>query len=234
MKKYVALVLALVLSICTMPAYAAGKLNVAQENFHVIDSYSIYGYAYAKVENTGDKPIKVNAGLLEIFDTEGDTLTSNDYMNAHAEYLQAGEYTYIVINENINVETPDEVDDYMLTITGKSDTDQRSMRLPVETSYDPNVQEGYWTYNYMTATVTNDTEETVFGLTIVLVLLDDEGNILYMDNDYMYDKGLTPGSSVVVHKDVNSSFMDYFKAKGYTPTTVDAIAYVNVAAEADE
>ena len=60
-------------------AFCAGKLSVAQENFHVVSYWGTYGYAFAKVENIGDKPIKVNAGVLEIFDENGDALTSSDY-----------------------------------------------------------------------------------------------------------------------------------------------------------
>lgn len=233
MKKLFAVVLSMLFVLsCCAPALAAGKLNVVQENFHVIDSYSTYGYAYAKVQNVGDKPIKVNAGLLEIFDSEGDTLTSDDYMSVYAEYLQPDEYTYVCINEEVEVDSPSDVDDYMLTVSGKSDADKISKRLPVETKYEPNVEEGYWTRNYISATVTNDTDETIFDIVVLLVLLDDEDNILYMDSESMYStKGLTPGSSIVVRDDVNSTFMDYFAAKGYTPSKVDAIAYVNVNAE---
>lgn len=232
MKKVISvLVLAAILMTFAAPAFAAGKLSVTQENFHVVDSYSIYGYVYAKVENVGDKPTKVNAGLLEIFDANGDTLTSEDYMSAYAEYLQPGEYTYISMYEQVEgINSADEVADYMLTVTAKGDTDKYSLRLPVECEYQPNVTEGYWTEDYMVATVTNDTDSTIFDLRVVLALLDDEGNILYMDYDSMYSsKGLTPGSSIVVRTPVSSSFKDYIKAKGLNPTTVDAIAYVNVA-----
>ena len=229
MKRILVALLVVTMLVGSLPAFAAGKISVVQENFHVVDSYSIYGYAYAKVQNVGDKPIKVNAGLLEIFDAEGDTLTSDDYLRSYAEYLQPDEYTYVCMDEKVEVEAVTEVDDYILTVSGKSDTGKRSIRLPVETSYEPDVKQGYSTYNYMTALVTNDTEDTLFDITVLLVLLDDEDNILYMESDSMYSsKGLTPGSSIVVREDVSSSFMDYFAAKGYTPSKVDAIAYVNV------
>ena len=65
-----------------------------------------------------------------------------------------------------------------------------------------------------------------------MVLLDDDDNILYMESESMYDsKGLTPGSSMVIRIDVSSSFTEYYEAHGYTPTKVDAIAYVNLDAE---
>ena len=70
MKKLLALALFMGTLGCSMPVLAAGKLSVEQENFHVIQSYSVYGYTYAKVANVGDKPIKINTGLLEIFDAK--------------------------------------------------------------------------------------------------------------------------------------------------------------------
>ena len=41
-------------------------------------------------------------------------------------------------------------------------------------------------------------------------------------------KSLIPGSSMVVRTDVSSSFLDYYESHGYTPTKVDAIAYINI------
>lgn len=229
MKKLLALALFMATLGCSMPVLAAGKLSVEQENFHVIQSYSVYGYTYAKVANVGDKPIKINTGLLEIFDANGDTLTSTDYYNDYAEYLQPDEYTYIRMSDEVEEVDATEIDDYMLTVTGKADTDYYSYRFPCTTSYEPNVEEDYWTYNYMYATFTNDTEEPVYDIGIVLALLDAEGNILYMDDADMYtDKAVMPGSSITVRKDVSSSFIEYFEKNGLVPASVDAIAYVNM------
>ena len=62
---------------------------------------------------------------------------------------------------------------------------------------------------------------------MVLALLDAEGNILDIEDENMYDdKALTPGSSMIVRKDISSTFMDYYKANGIVPASVDAIAYV--------
>ena len=80
MKKMVCLLLACMMTLCSASALAAGKLSVTQENFHYVENYWNYGYAYAKVENVGDKPIKVNAGVLEIYDADGEVITSTDYV----------------------------------------------------------------------------------------------------------------------------------------------------------
>lgn len=229
MKKLLVWMIIFVIAMGSVSAFAAGKLSVEQENFHVIQSYSVYGYAYAKLVNVGDKPIKVNTGLLEIFDENGEALTSTDYFSDYAEYLQPDEYTYIELSDEVEDVEPSNVDDYMLTVTGKADTEYISFRFPCTTSYEPNVQEGYWTRNYMYASFTNDTEEPVYDIDIVLVLLDAEGNILYMDDASMYsDKAVMPGSSITIRKDVSSSFIEYFEKNGLVPASVDAIAYVNI------
>ena len=227
MKKIFAFCLALLMMFSVSSALAAGKLQVQQENFRVVSSYSLYGYAYAKVANVGDKPIVVNTALLEIYNADGDALTSTDYFSAPAKYLQPNEYTYIRLYDEIeNVEAGD-VSDYMLTVTGKANSDYVTYRFPCTTSYEPNVEEWYTTRNYMYATFTNDAKETVYGIDIIFALLDAEGNILYMDEDSLYnDVGVAPGSTITIRKDVSSSFIEYFEKNGLVPATVDAIAYV--------
>ena len=151
-------------------------------------------------------------------------------MYSYASYLQPNEYTYVDMHEEIPAEKKEDVSDYLLTITGKSDSDYISKRLPVsDLHYEPNVQKGYYTYNYMYATVTNNTEDTIFGLTVLLVLLDEDDNILYMDDVDLSDStGIMPGNQMQFKLDVNSYFIDYFSKHNIDPTHVDAIAYVNI------
>ncbi|MBE5804454.1 MAG: hypothetical protein E7316_08080 [Clostridiales bacterium] len=227
MKKLVALVLALALCFTCVSALAAGKLSVTQENTHFITSYSNYYYAYAKVENVGDKAIKVNAGVLEVYNADGDAITSSDYISAYARYLEPGEYTYVRAYEDIeDGQTPD---DYSLTITGKAEKDYANQRFATETNLELNVDAGWTTRNYMYATVTNTTDDVLYDLSVVLALLDAEGNILYIDSDDLYtERGLTPGSSMVFRKDIPSNYIEYFEANDLVPATVDAIAYIEV------
>lgn len=228
MKKLIALLLVLSLTLCAVPALAAGKLSVQQENFHIVKDYRLYGYVYAKVANVGDRPIMVNTGLMEIFNVDGDALTSTDYFSAYAKYLQPGEYTYIKLYDEIENAETSEVDDYMLTVTGKANTEYISKRLPCVSSYELNIKDGYRTRNYMYATVTNDTDEPIYDISIVMALLDAEGNILYIDNDNLYsNRALMPSSSIMFRFDVDSDHMKYFEEKGYVPAAVEAIAYVN-------
>ncbi len=229
MKKILAVVLACVLMVIGLTtASAAGKVNVSKENFYVLGGYSTYGYVFAKVENVGDKQIKVNAGVAEFYDVEGDVLSSTDWMYAYAENLKPGEYTYVRLYDELECENTTDCTDYMLTITGKSDASHETLRYPCESTMTLGVSDGYWKHNYVYATVTNNTEETVYDVNLVFALLDAEDNILYLNSETLYNTGILPGGSLVVRQEVDSTFMEYFESKGITPAKVDAIAYLNV------
>lgn len=233
MKKLVSILLALALCLGCTSALAAGKLNVVQENTHFITYYGYSNYyAYAKVENTGDKAIKINDGVVEVYDAEGSAISSNDWPETYACYLQPGEYTYVKFQCYEGFDDGAVPDDYAMTLTGKSDKEYTNVRFPVETELKLNVQEDKWnTYDYMYATVTNNTDEVVYDLKVVLALLDAEGNILCVESDSLYSVGLAPGSSVVVRQYISDDFKEYFEANNLTPASVDAIAYVQVEAE---
>lgn len=209
---------------------AGGKLEVKQENAHFIPGYSNYEYVYAKVENVGGREIKLNDCVLEVYNEAGEVMASKDYGDANAAYLKPGEYTYLSMYVYDNLET--EPAKYSLSITEKTEKDTTNVRFPVETDLQLNVEEGWWTRNYMYATITNNTDETVFSMEVVLALLDAEGNILYVDDDSLYDeRGIPAGSSFVVRKNIPDDFMEYFAANNLVPASVDAIAFVEVDVE---
>jgi len=230
MKKVVSIVLALSMVLILCSAEAAGKLNVIQENFHIVTSYTTYGYAYAKIENSGDKPIKVNAGVLEIYDEAGEVITSTDYMAAHAEYLEPGEYTYVELYSEIGDEK--QADDYSLNVMGKSETRYKCLRLPCTMDLKLNTGDELWPRHYMFATVTNNTDQVLYDIEVVLALLDAEGNILHVESDSLYsERALMPGSSMMIRKEIYSDFIDYFEANNLVPASVDAFAFVEVEVE---
>lgn len=221
------LTLIILLSVIFISAlFCAGKLSVLQENFYVIPSWWTTCYAYAKVENVGDKPIKINAGILEIYDENGDVITSNDYISAYAAFLKPGEYTYVEINTGIDTITKP-VGDYMMTLTGKSDNSSVCLRLPCETELKLNVGSSWYPSNYIYAQVTNNTDGPLYGIKVVVALLDSEGNILYLDDSGLYSStALTPGSSAIFRMSIDDSFIEYFEKNNISIAKVDAIAYM--------
>ena len=232
MKKFLLVLMVLVMSCTCVSAMAAGKLRVENENFYAIEEYStIYGYTFARVENVGDKPIMVNACIMEVFDENGEPITSTDSYNSYVRYLNPNEYTYLRMSSKVEgITTPEGADDYMLTVTGKSKTDYNAYRMPCTTQLEKNVKSGYYTYDYMYATFTNDTDKEIYDVRIVMALLDADDNILYVTGDNLGTTyALMPGSSMTAQFSVDSDFVKMYADKGIDPVRVDAIAYYWVA-----
>lgn len=230
MKKFFSLFLVLLLLMTFVsPVFAAGKMTTGQENLHVVDLFSIYGYVFAKVENTGDKPVEFSAGLLELYDTNGDALTSTDYIYCYPKYLQPGETGYVYAYDQIeDAESCSVVADYSLTVTGKNSASS-IIRYPATGEFQPDVQiSKYLSYDYITAQVTNNTDSTVFNIKLVSALLDDNDNILYVAEHDFYDTGINPGSTVTYRDSISSSWLEAWEREGVTPTHVDVIAYSNI------
>lgn len=232
MKRVLMRTFVLVMAICmtACPTLAAGKLVVGQENFHVTDSFNLYGYAYARVENTGDRPVEFSAGLLEIYNADGDTLTSSDYLHCYPSCLEPGEIGYVYAYDTIDTaESVSEVDDYLLTVTGKS-SDSKVTRYPAVASYQKDVQiTKYSTYDYVVAEITNDSEETVYSMEVVIALLDDNDNLLYMAyNNFYNSTGINAGSTITYRDSISDTWYDTWAREGLTPTHAEVIAYSEV------
>lgn len=226
MKKLVCSLLALLLLTSSFAALAAGKLEVTQENLIVNDYYSLYGYVFARIENVGDKPISINSGVMELYNADDDAIASADYLNAYCPELNPGEYTYAQVSATPSDEAETSIDDYSLTVTGISDSSYKTVRYPVVTEFAPDTVDEYDNpTSYLYATVTNDTDKPAYNVEVVLALLDAEGNILYMTSNTLYDTAIMPGSSIQVREEIPYDFADTFEKNGYTPSTVDAIAY---------
>lgn len=233
MKRMLAITLALCLIVVASPitAFAAGKIETTKETCISIENWGEYGYAYARVENTGDKPAAYSSGLFELYDANGDTLGSTTYLNVYGNVLQPGEYayaeTYVSIDES---HTSADVDDYILDFTAKNGSNNQTLRFPCEAEWVPDLEnEGYGRDDYMTATFTNTTDDFLYNVSFAFALLDDENNVLYVDDHSLHDYiGIAAGSTVVVRLTVSYALLEYYANKGITPTHVDAYAYVDI------
>ncbi len=219
-------ILVLALSLACAPAFAAGKLTVNQERMIALDSYGTVDVdVYAEVENTGDKPVEFSAGLVELFDADGNTIDSTDYVYCYPSILAPGEKGYIYVSmypDNASVAA--DIADYTLTVTGKGSTEASVVMKTVGT-YDANVQDGYWTYNYLTAEITNETADTIYDLYCVYALKDADGALLYVYYTTAYAIGVPADGTIFMRTTLPDSVLAYFDANGLVPATADAIAY---------
>ena len=117
----------------------------------------------------------------------------------------------------------------MLTVSGKSDLDQRTLRLECVCEFQENVKQGYYTYSYMYATITNNSDQPVYQPCVVFALTDADDNLLYVQGDSLdSNQALMPGSSIIIRCAVDSDFVEYMEENNLVPTSLDAIAYAYI------
>ena len=222
------LIVALVVLLAAGSALAEGQLTVVKENFYLQEGTGFFAYAYAKVENTGDENVEIKDKLLEVFDAQGGVLLSSDSARAFPGRLAPGEVGYVEAWGRIEgIESLDEVADYRLSMTGESTTRTVPERYPVKAYYEENVEDYPFTYNFATAEFTNPTDETLFRLSLFLVVLDDEDNILEMRGEELmkiFWFGVNPGSTITWRDEITDGVLAMWARAGVAPTRVEGFA----------
>lgn len=203
-----------------------GKLEIVQENAAIVDRYGLNQYVFAKVQNVGDAEIMLDDCNLAVYDADEQLIAAKDYGQGTYIPLKPGEYAYVTMYKDI--EEGKEADHYTFGVTAGEYLYDTTVQFPAEATMELGVGEGWNQKNWMYVTITNNTDETVYNMELMVALLDAEGNILYTEYDSLYNTGILPGGSVVVRLEIPSEFMQYFEANSLTPAAVDAIAYVQV------
>ena len=208
-------------------ASAAGKLAVVRENFYVLPYWSGFaGYVYAEVKNIGDKPVQFNGGLLELFDAEGNSIESENYLYCYPKVLGPGETGFISVSQDVkDAEEKSFIDDYLLTITGKGIKENTTLRLEVSNVRIKKAQSN-WSSDYLVADVKNNTEITRHDFYVVFAVKDDQGNLLYTDSVNPSYVGIKPGSTVEIQARFDSNVEKYIVVNELKIAEIEAIAYV--------
>lgn len=214
-------------------ALAAGKLSVVQEKFIVMPYITYHaGYVYAEVKNVGDKPVEFDGGLLEMYDAQGNSIESTNWIGCYPEVLGAGETGYAYASQSVEAATETSfIDDYLLTITGKGAKGRSTVYLPITNKQYLEVKDPYYSYSNISADLENTTDATVRDFYAAFALKDAEGKLLYVTSCQPSYVGIKPGSSVEILVRVDSAITEYFTANNIIPTTVEAIAYFILEAE---
>lgn len=225
-----ALTLVMILT-AACPALAAGKLVVNQEKFYSIEPYddSFYAYIYAEVTNSGDKAVEFNNGLWEIYDANGDTLDSEDWMYCYPDVLEPGEVGYVSAYIRLeDVDSTDAAADYLLTVSGKSAKENPNIALPATVEY-VYAKGDYRDTHKLVAVVSNDTAETVYDFRVVYAVKNAAGELLFVENVQPSYVGILPGSSVEVTRDLSyDSVVEELLEQGIlTFDQVEVIAYAD-------
>ena len=212
----------------TSQAFAAGKLVTTVENLCVVPYYtdSYYGYVFAELSNTGDKPVQFNTGHLELFDPDGNSISSTDVYYCFPPVLQPGEKAYTYASSYVETKDKNFISDHMLSITGKGTISQKIVNLKSTGSY-KQITDYYGTYDSLVAVIENNTEDVLSMCEVVFAVKDAEGNLLYVANSSWsgYNVGVMPGSSLEMRVQMGTDMTTYMKDNGIVPATVESIAY---------
>lgn len=237
MKKHISLMLMLALLIA-LPGQSLAVirgLTVISEN-NVIEETTdgVNVYVFARLKNTKNETVAFDSGLFEVRDINGALLGFDDAPAVFAaKYMKFNEEGYLracVSLEGINKE---QIGACTLTVQGKDYNGRaRTERFDCEPLYEEDVvYGGFLTYDYMGATVTNNTGRVLYDLEAVFALCDEDGKILNIGYAFMgllNDIGLHPGATVTM-RDINAaSLQAAYTAAGDTPARVEAIAYTEI------
>ncbi len=226
MKKFAAVLLALCLTLSCTAALAAGKLEVAQENYIPTEFYSGFvGYLFAEVTNTGDKNVEFNDGVIEVLNEDGDVTETDSIYAAYPSILAPGETGYVMNNVWANdADSLSDIADHTLTVTGKTSKEETYPRLDTSAVVESYDRSGT-TYYRVVLTITNNTSETVYDAMMVAGVYDADGKLLYVGTDGLYNVGIPAGAAVETRIDVDSTVGDYWTKNEVTPVSVNSICW---------
>ena len=223
MKRIVALALFVVLLLSSV-AFAEGKLTITEKSV-IIKIGSDSGYFFAKVENTGDEAVIYDSGKLVIFSEDDDILETENYVSTYPGklILQPGEYTYVQEFLWSSALKDATIGDVKFSVTTRDNWGTEAASVPCEATVDPLTSNSY--DNYIYVTITNNTEETVYGYYVVVALHDQDGNLVFLERNNYDALGLHPGSTVTLKIYVSNDMIEYYEANGITVDSVDALVY---------
>lgn len=222
MKKIVSLLLALTLFAMLVPAaFAEGHIHVVSKSMIEFDGENT-GYFLAKLENDGDEAIGVGTGKLVAFSADDDILLSKDFVSSSPSYimLEPGDsvYLYDYIFEKA-LETSD-IADYKFSMES-SENGQAYTEVACESTFEI----GDKSTGTASVTFTNNTDDVLNDFVIVVALTDSEGNLVFVNSNYVGIIGVHPGSTITVDMSINSDFVEYYRTHGIEPASIDAHVY---------
>lgn len=219
--KMIAIVLMMAFMLMGVSALAEGRLELSQVKY-TLDDDGDNAYVFARVENIGDEAMKVTDASFELKDADGKTLEDTESVKAAADYLKPGESSYVYASIDLD-DVEGEIADYTFSIEGKEDDKYDTVRLATSCALDPKDSD------VVLLTVTNDTDDVIYGAKGVVTFLEGEENIIAINSVSMLSKvGLNPGSSVTMKVEIPSAFEDTAKGIGMQNLALDAVACANV------
>ena len=222
--------LTLMIGAAGVTTLAADGLEVTQKNFYELESMYSFGNAYlfAKVENTSSNVLALGTGKFVGFNQNDDIILTNEYIGLGISgfQLKPGEYTYVREYFFDSELSKDDVADYRFSMEtskwGWGDT--KTEKISCEAEY--SIEGSNFEKNYIDMAITNEKEEAVFGVYVSAAILDEAGNILFVEEDALDTVGIGPQSTIIVRLPLENEILEYFEKKQIEPFDVDAVAYL--------
>lgn len=227
MRKIIAAAVCIMLLV-SAAALGEGVLSVTNENFTTIgDEYSVTGYFYARIENTGDAPVNVSDGTLIVYDAAGSVIDMSEYSSPVPYYavLRPGEYVYLsdmlFFDEGV---AEADIADYEFTIGTDDMYGVEYQLIPCTAELNLDEPESY--NSYVNVTFTNDSAEIMDDFELIAAIYDAEGKLLYVNTDYSSYVGVHPGSTLTWGVYVPDDLVAEWAENNIVPASADAYIVV--------
>ena len=206
----------------------APTLTVLQENFYVRESYSTFGgWYFVQVQNNSEVPLILNKGSINLYDADGNDIGNSAYpYSTGSRYLEPGETTFVSLYCKVaeGAEVASQNYELIAEPNGYYSPDKAIDVAGVNFNMD--LESSYSSDSYYTITITNDSDEPLSNLNYIFGLKDADGNLLDVTASVLYNVELGAHSTITVRVGMAGETVNYCKANGITPASVEAYAWV--------
>lgn len=224
-KGLLALGTSLLLVLFSVGALAEGQATITQQTAQTYAYEDVfYAYYFAQIENTGDVPIVLDGGTLELYNSEGQAIYSTPVYSCYPSVLAPGEKGFV--REYTNLDSLNTMAAYKFDLVARPAGEGSVIRLNCTADFSQQTLYGDDMSTTLKATVMNDKQETVSNIMIVYALYDAEGKLIFVDTLSPYYLGIPAGNSVELSTAVDPEIEASWAERGIRPASAYALAYI--------
>ena len=199
-------------------------VTIVQSSYRTLKKYKGYcGVYIARIRNDNDFPLYVTGGTMKLSDADGNLLSESKYLyTCGSKYLEPGEISFVSLQADLE-EDPGDVAYEVGIETKQKAYYNTDTALKVE---NPVLQKGDgYEGDTLRATIINDTDQPLPGLSVIFALMDADGNLLQVTTEGLYRHELGPNSVITMVSSIDSKVSDFCEANGIEPAIVEAYAW---------
>ncbi|MCQ2454146.1 MAG: hypothetical protein MJ136_06300 [Clostridia bacterium] len=234
MKKWLALILmvAALMTLCAF-ALAEGELQLVEDSYCIFEGKDnkYTAYLYCIFENVSDKPVEVKKCEVNVTDADGNpflekaaAISGSDF---HPATIHPGERTY-VRKEITCKEVTDasKISNYVMTMETR-DSNHAYLLAESEPVYSYKLNsKGDAITTSIAMKITNTSDAPHDQLNMMTILRDQNGKLIYCNNDTSGRLTLYPGSTIeYIVSSVPGDLTRVWIANGIEPVTAETICF---------